>query len=134
MDEEMDRLLREAEQALEKLRRRLERGGATQPEAVELPPGNGYDATDWARRQRPEWEPRGRLMHLIAQERGAVSFARWRELGEQCGYAKGQGMNGFFAGTPPVVERLGDEIVLTERGWSAARYWDSRYGGRGTRA
>jgi hypothetical protein len=67
-------------------------------------------------------------MNAVAEERGRVPFARWKELGDLCGYKNGKGMNGFFAGDPPVFHREGDEIVITERGYSGAAYWRGRYG------
>lgn len=136
MDKRARQLLERIERTVADLRAHLndlEGGGAGHPAT----PGGGgpasggaaWDAVDWARRQRPEWEPRGRLMHLLAEEGGRVSFERWKELGEQCGYRNGRGMNGFFAGNPSVVSREGDDVVLSERGYSAAAYWRGRYGG-----
>jgi hypothetical protein len=127
-DANTKRLLDRLERDIAELRAYLFGPAPDGPTESEL--DNEFDGTDWARRQRPEWEPRGRLMNLVEQEGGQVSFARWKELGDACGYEDGRGMNGFFAGNPPVVTRGGDDVVLTERGHSAAAYWRRRYGGR----
>ena len=80
----------------------------------------------WARRRRPEWEPRGRLLQRVASEGGRVSYERWLDLGEECGYAR-RGLNGFFTGKPPVVRREGDDVQITARGEGAAKFWLSKY-------
>jgi hypothetical protein len=123
VDKKTRRLLDRIEGAAAELRAHLDA-------RIELEPGSSshWDSVDWARRQRPEWEPRGRLFTRLADEGGRVSFERWKELGEECGYENGRGLNGFFAGRPPVVVREGDEVVLTQRGYSGAAYWRGRYG------
>lgn len=125
MDAKTRRLLDRIEGAAAELRAHLD-------EPPVLPPDSSrarahWDSLDWARRQRPEWEPRGRLFNRVADEGGRVSFERWKELGEECGYQNGRGLNGFFAGNPSVVVRKGDDVVLTERGYSGAAYWRGRY-------
>jgi hypothetical protein len=51
----------------------------------------------------------------------------WRQLAAVSGYSAG-GLSGFFRGSPPVVVREGDDVVLVPRGRDAAAFGRSRGG------
>lgn len=86
-----------------------------------------WNAVDWPRRQRPAWERRGHLMSLVADKDGSMLYPAWVQAARALGYKSAQGLNGFFAGTPPVFIREGDYVRLTPRGFSGAAYWRGRY-------
>ncbi|HYZ77879.1 MAG TPA: hypothetical protein VE596_10955 [Gaiellaceae bacterium] len=89
----------------------------------EDPEMDRWDELDRNRRRQPEWERRGRLMNALEQAGGDVSVEEWRALAAEAGYRSAREANGFFAGTPAVIERDIDRVRITQRGRSAARFW-----------
>jgi hypothetical protein len=85
----------------------------------------GFDAVDGSRRRRPEWRRRGRVFHAIYQAGGRVDMLAFIQILLRSGYKDMRGANGFFRGDPlPVLKRDADEIVLTERGEEAAKFYE----------
>ena|SRR5215211_7808238 len=85
-----------------------------------------FDDVDRARRRRPEWRRRGRVFYAIAQAGGRVDMLGFIRIILDAGYSDMRGVNGFFRGDPiPVCERDGDDVVLTERGRQAARFYEA---------
>jgi hypothetical protein len=85
-----------------------------------------FDRSDHARRRRPEWRRRGRVFHEISKRGGRVSTLDFIQILLNSGYKDGRGANGFFRGDPlPVLRNEADEVVLTERGERAARFYEA---------
>ena len=118
------RLLAQIERGTAELRALVEDGVATRGDDEQLTAS--YDELDRTRRRRPEWRRRGRVFYAIGKEGGRVSTAQFEQIVLDCGYDDLRGANGFFRGDPePVLERDGDEILLTNRGQHAARFYES---------
>jgi hypothetical protein len=114
------RLLDAIERATAELRELVAEADAGREE----PMITSYDELDRTRRRRPEWRRRGRVFYAISREGGRVSSARFEQIVLDAGYDDLRGANGFFRGDPePVLERDGEEVVLTERGEHAARFY-----------
>jgi hypothetical protein len=120
-----ERLLAAIERATAELRELLAEGqGAVERE--ERTVTTSYDELDRTRRRRPEWRRRGRVFYAISREGGRVSPGRFEQIVVDAGYDDLRGANGFFRGDPePVLEREGEEILLTERGQHAARFYEA---------
>ena len=89
--------------------------------------GNSADRFDYldSGRRRPEWRRRGRVFYAIRERGGRVSTLDFTEIVLAAGYEDMRGANGFFRGDPiPVLQRVGDEVVLTDRGSHAARFYE----------
>jgi hypothetical protein len=84
-----------------------------------------FDYLDRERRRRPEWRRRGRVFYLLDQTGGRVDDVSFLAILLRAGYQDGRGAAGFFRGNPiAVLAREGDDIVLTERGKHAARFYE----------
>ena len=84
-----------------------------------------FDYLDRERRRRPEWRRRGRVFYRIDQAGGRVDDVSFLTILLKAGYQDGRGAAGFFRGDPiAVLKRDGDDIVLTERGKHAARFYE----------
>jgi hypothetical protein len=89
--------------------------------------GNSAGRFDYldSRRRRPEWQRRGRVFYAIRERGGRVGQLEFTEIVLAAGYEDMRGANGFFRGDPlPVLERVGDEVVLTDRGSHAAKFYE----------
>ena len=84
-----------------------------------------FDYLDRERRRRPEWRRRGRVFFLLDRAGGRVDRMEYLTILLKAGYQDGRGAAGFFRGDPiAVLERAGDDIVLTARGKHGARFYE----------
>jgi hypothetical protein len=114
------RLLATINTAVEELRSLLD--------ADDKPSHPDFDQLDRSRRMRPEWQRRGRVFYAIAKRGGRVTMLEFLHIILDAGYRDGRGANGFFRGDPvPVLERDGNDVVLTERGAQAARFYEEHW-------
>jgi predicted RNase H-like HicB family nuclease len=85
--------------------------------------------TDWAyldrgRRRRTEWIPRGVVFRAIDDAGGEVDWAQYERIVLSAGYKDVRSVNRFFVGEPePVLRRERGNVVLTQRGKSAADFF-----------
>jgi hypothetical protein len=135
MTDELGRILARLERATRDLRAYGQRVGAIPGDASAETWSDERDRAEWPRRLRdPRWKRIGELLHAIYKKGGRVTTLQWLTLAVgRFGYPDARALNGYFRGTPPVVRREGDEVVLTERGEAAARFWREHFGRKGRR-
>jgi hypothetical protein len=87
------------------------------------------EAQQQRRRLRdPNWPPRGQLAAAVEERGGRVERLQFLLLAGDCGYTDGRSIGGFYSGRPPMFRDDGDDVVLTERGVAAARFWREHFG------
>ena len=78
----------------------------------------------WLRDIAKQW---GLLNTLAADHAGDVSREEWSRLGRQHGYDP-RGLGGFFVGSRPLMESVGDRRVLTDHGRKHIERWRGEFG------
>lgn len=85
-----------------------------------------WSRLDRTRRRSPQWVRRGIVFRAIDDAGGEVGWEQYEGIVRAAGYDDVRSVNRFFVGDPePVLRKVLDTVVLTERGRSGADFFTS---------